>query len=89
MIKTRIIWTSSDIRTFESTKEALANATELGHPVSDSKFYHASDASNTGMRAVLQQNENYTPGLLGLFSQIFNKAQLYYRIYDCWKAGRL
>ena len=51
----QLVWTESTMTAFNHTKEALANATMLAHPKSDSPLAVTVDASVIAVGAVLEQ----------------------------------
>jgi len=68
-------------RTFEKCKQQLANATLLAYPITDATLALKTDASNTTMGAVLEQNNNGIWKPLGFFSKKFSSTQENYS-YD-------
>uniref|UniRef100_A0ABD2XR19 RNA-directed DNA polymerase n=1 Tax=Trichogramma kaykai TaxID=54128 RepID=A0ABD2XR19_9HYME len=71
------------IRAFEACKDGLANAALLSFPVDSAPIRICSDASNTAMGGVLEQENK--PGHwfpLAFFSRKFNHAQKNYSTYD-------
>ena len=47
-------WSEDMVKSFEATKQALANATMLHHPVQGAPTALTSDASDTALGAVLE-----------------------------------
>lgn len=80
--KTPIEWTPKSIAAFEHCKVSIHNATTIAHPSCSAPLAIFSDASDTCVGAVLQQNVNgkWTP--LGFFSKSLSTAQQKYSAYD-------
>merc|ERR1739844_461506 len=77
-----LVWTKEMEDSFTTTKEALANATLLHHPVQGAITALSTDASDTALGAVLEQRigKNWQP--LGFFSKELHKAELKYATFD-------
>ncbi|KAL1138800.1 hypothetical protein AAG570_008862 [Ranatra chinensis] len=80
--RTPIIWTEAATAAFDKSKQALADAVVLGHPKPDAELVLDTDASDTGVGAVLQQHDEGTWIPLGFFSKPLNEAQQKYSTYD-------
>lgn len=80
--KTPIIWNKDLDTAFDKVKNDLAKATLLAHPLQCAPLYLATDASETGIGAVLQQHNKKTIEPLGFFSKTLTKAQKSYSTYD-------
>lgn len=79
----RIIpWNCETNKAFEEVKNDIINATLLIHPSETAETRLVTDASDTGMGAVLEQliDNQWKP--LAYFSRSFNKAQRSYSAYD-------
>ena len=61
-----LTWTDPALTAFNATKEALANASLLSYPQSDAPM---TDASDTAVGAVLQQNIDNTWRPIAFFLQ--------------------
>lgn len=80
--KTIIAWTDKANEAFLKCKESLKSAATLSYPLPDSNLSLMSDASNTSLGAVLQQqiNNNWQP--LGYFSKKLTQTETKYSTYD-------
>lgn len=86
--KTKIDWTLKSVAAFEQIKNALADASLLVHPSSNSEIRLVTDASDSGMGAALEQrdrseessSEVWKP--LAFFSRKFTPAQRVYSTFD-------
>lgn len=80
--KTVIKWTNKAIEAFEKCKASLKSAVTLSHPLPDANLSLMSDASNTSIGAVLQQqvDNNWRP--LGYFSRKLTQTEMNYSTYD-------
>ena len=75
-------WTDSALAAFNSTKEALANASLLSYPQSDAPTCLMTDASDTAVGAVLQQNIDDTWRPISFFSRKMTPAETRYSTFD-------
>ena len=75
-------WTTESQNAFEEIKQSLISATLLAHPNPNSKVSLITDASDTAMGAVLQQEFGNIKQPLCFFSRAFNSAQTKYSTYD-------
>lgn len=80
--KTKINWTEKTINDFEQCKTSLKNAITLSHPLPDTPLALMTDASGTGVGAVLQQNIDQHWEPLGYFSKKLTDAHQKYSTYD-------
>lgn len=55
---------------------------QLEHPARNAKLYLTCNASDTGLRAVLQQEKDSSMESLGFFSRVFSLTELNYSTYD-------
>ena len=69
-------WTPDMISAFQTSKQALADATTLMHLSTTSPIFLFTDASDTGIGATLQQRRN------GIDSRQLKKPELSYSAYD-------
>jgi len=67
---------------FTAAKEALAQVTLLHHPAMDVQLSLTTDASNSGIRAVLEQRIQGMNQPLAFFSRSYTPAQRNYSTYD-------
>ena len=77
-----LVWSGDMLRSFEATKEALANATMLHHPVQGAPTALTSDASDTALGAVLEQKIGNTWRPLAFFSRQLRKPERNYATFD-------
>ena len=77
-----ITWTDSALAAFIATKEALAKASLLSYPDSEVPTCRMTDASDTAVRAVLQQHINYTWHPFLFFSRKMTPAKTCYNTFD-------
>lgn len=80
--KSVIVWTDKANEAFEKCKESLKSAATLSHPMSGTPLALMTDASNTSVGAVLQQQVNNIWQPLGYFSKKLSDAQVNYSTYD-------
>lgn len=80
--KTTIEWTEEAEREFQKSKVSLQNAALLTHPRPDSPLALMTDASDSGVGAVLQQREGNKWSPLSFFSKRLTEAQRKYSTYD-------
>lgn len=77
-----LTWTDDTNAAFLAAKEALADAATLSFPAPDAEVSLATDASDTGTGAVLQQFVDGAWKPIAFCSQKFNKAESNYSTYD-------
>lgn len=75
-------WNAAAERAFEKTKQEIADATMLTHPVHDARLILHTDASNTAIGAALHQEIDGELQPLGFFSKALNKTKRKYSTYD-------
>ncbi|KAJ8362237.1 hypothetical protein AAFF_G00388490 [Aldrovandia affinis] len=75
-------WSSEMSGSFSATKEALANATMLAHPVPDAPIALTSDASDRGVGAVLEQQIDGVWQPLAFFSRQLRASEQKYSTFD-------
>lgn len=80
--KRPVPWDPASEEAFEKSKELLANATLLSHPLENATLALQCDASDTAMGAVLQQFDQGTWRPLGFYSKKFTNTQKGYSTYD-------
>lgn len=80
--KTKINWTEVAERNFEQCKDDLKNAVLLSYPTTGSPLALMTDASDTCVGAVLQQNIDNKWKPLGYYSKKLTEAQMKYSTYD-------
>lgn len=81
--KPTFTWPESCNDCFTKVKQALAEATLLVHPVENASFNITTDASDVGVGAVLeQQEENGEWKPLGFFSRRLSSAESRYSAFD-------
>jgi transposase InsO family protein len=80
--KTCIQWTTDSESAFAKCKSALSEAALLAHPLMDAPLRLTTDASDSAIGGVLEQQleDNWQP--LGFFSKKLNNAQRGYSTYD-------
>ena len=77
-----LTWTDSTLAAFNTTKEALANASLLAYPKPDAPTSLMTDASDTAVGAVLQQHVNGTWQPISFFSRKLSPAETRYSTFD-------
>ena len=77
-----ITWTDTATASFNATKEALAKATLLSYPSPNAPTCLMTDASDTAVGAVLQQNIKGTWKPISFFSCKLNPAETRYSTFD-------
>ena len=77
-----LTWTEDTDAAFLAAKKALADATTLSFPAPDAEVSLATDASDIGTGAVLQQLVDGAWKPISFFSGKFNKAEANYSTYD-------
>ena len=82
-----LVWSDTLSEAFQNTKEALANATMLHHPVQGALTALTSDASDTAVGAVLEQKIAGKWKPLAFFSRQLRKPELKYATFDCELLG--
>ena len=70
------------ISAFQTSKQALADATILMHLYTTSPIFLVTDASDTGIGATLQQRMNGIDSPLAFYSRQLRKPKLSYSAYD-------
>ena len=82
-----LVWSEEMLKSFNITKEALANATMLHHPVQGVPTALTSDASDTALGAVLEQKTGNEWKSLAFFSRQLRKPECNYATFDCELLG--
>ena len=77
-----ITWTDAATTSFNATKEALAKASLLTYPTLDAPTCLTTDASDTAVGAVLQQNVCGTWTPISFFSRKLTPAETRYSTFD-------
>ncbi len=77
-----LTWNDSALASFNATKDALANASLLSYPQSDAPTCLMTDASDTAVGAVLQQNINGKWNPISFFSRKMTPAETRYSTFD-------
>lgn len=80
--KSEIEWTPELNNAFERCKKGLARTTLLAHPDPEAKLALTTDASDTALGAVIQQQVKGEWQPLAFFSKKLNPAQTKYSPYD-------
>lgn len=80
--KRPVRWTSESLQAFSECKQLLAEATLLAHPHEGANLVLTTDASDTAMGAILEQEKDNLLQPLGFFSRKFTAAQKNYSTYD-------
>lgn len=81
--KTEVLqWTADTIKAFKASKDALANATMLAHPVPGAYTSLTVDASDTALGGVLEQKINGITQPLAFFSRQLRKPEKKYSTFD-------
>lgn len=75
-------WTSEAVDAFLAARTALADASSLDFPTPDAAISIATDASDTGIGAVLQQHVQGAWKPLAFFSKKLKSAETKYSTYD-------
>lgn len=75
-------WTSDLLKVFDSCKASIIRCTLLSHPVMNAPLALVTDASNSALGAVLQQQVDNEWQPLAFFSKKMNKSQRLYSAYD-------
>ena len=75
-------WTLDMISAFQTSKQAVADATMLMHPSTTSPIFLVTDASDTGIGVTLQQRRNGIDSPLEFYSRQLRKPELSYSAYD-------
>lgn len=75
-------WSDTMTEAFSKTKDALANATMLHHPVQDAPTALTSDASDTPVGAVLEQRIQGRRKPLAFFSRQLRNTERKYATFD-------
>ena len=77
-----LIWSDTAQAAFNATKDALAKASLLSYPTTDAPTCLMTDASDTGVGAVLQQHFNGTWHPIAFFSKKMSPAETRYSTFD-------
>ncbi len=77
-----LTWTDAAVASFNTTKEALANASLLSYPTPDAPTCLMTDASDTAVGAVLQQQIHGTWHPISFFSRKMTPAETRYSTFD-------
>ena len=77
-----LVWSQDMLKSFDATKDALANATLLYHPVQGAPTALTSDASDTALGAVLEQRIRGVWRPLAFFSRQLRKPERNYATFD-------
>ena len=77
-----LIWTDEMSTAFDTTKQALADATMLAHPLQDAPTALTTDASDTAVGGVLEQWVNGTWQPLSFFSRQLKSNEVKYSTFD-------
>lgn len=80
--KTPIEWTEKATEAFEKCRQSIQDATTLTHPVHRAPLNIMTDASDTGLGAVLQQKINNKWKPLAFYSKSMSPTQRRYSVYD-------
>ena len=80
--KKPLSWTNDSQTAFKNLKQAIADATLIAHPNENAKLSLVTDASDTAMGAVLQQESIDGKEPLCFFSRAFTATQMKYSTYD-------
>ena len=82
-IKNKIEWKWEEIhkKTFSKVKEFLSSPPILGYPIFDSPFELHTDASGSGLGAVLYQEQNGKKRVIAYASRSLNKSERNYSAY--------
>ena len=80
--KTSITWNDVSSQAFQECKDAVKAAITLAHPAPEAQLFLASDASDTGVGATLEQRIDGKLQPLGFFSKNLNETQRKYSTYD-------
>lgn len=75
-------WTTEMIKAFHDTKQALADATMLAHPVKDARIGLIVDASDVAVGGVLQQLVGNVWQPMAFFSKQLRAPELKYSAFD-------
>jgi RNase H-like domain found in reverse transcriptase len=76
----KLQWTHVENHAFEKLKSLLCTAPVLVYPDFNERFYLATDASTTGLGAVIYQLHNNTPRPIAFISHAFNTTELNWSI---------
>ncbi|XP_055877105.1 uncharacterized protein LOC106074369 [Biomphalaria glabrata] len=74
----QFIWTTECQQAFERLKNTLASSSILAYPIPGTTFILDTDASGTGIGAVLSQKVDETERVIAYFSRSFSKAERNY-----------
>ena len=78
----KLTWGTEQQKSFDATKNALADATTLSFPAPGTHLTLTTDASNIAVGAVVEQNHKGAPQPLGFFSRKLNRAEQNYSAFD-------
>ena len=78
----QLLWTDSMTSAFEATKQHLATATLLVHPIPNADLQINTDASTKAIAGAIHQIVNGRPQPLGFFSRRTTPAESRYSAYD-------
>lgn len=81
--KAQFDWGDAQQAAFDAIKTAITNPPTLGVPNFDKRFVVQTDASNSGLSAVLLQEEDEGRRPLAYASRRLNEAELRYSVYEC------
>ena len=76
-----LTWTDDATASFNTTKDARANASLLAYPIPDAPTCLMTDASDMAVGAVLQQNVNGTWQPISFFSRKMTPAETHYSTF--------
>lgn len=77
-----LTWSPELLKSFDTCKNALVQSTLLAHPNMDSPLALVTDASNSALGSVLQQNVEGEWQPLAFYSKKLSKSQQKYSAYD-------
>lgn len=77
-----IAWSTEAEKAFDKCKQDLANVTQLAHPAASVPLILTTDASNTSIRATLEQHINGKVKPIAFFSKKLNNTQKKYSAND-------
>ena len=78
----KVQWDDANIKAFSDIKEAIASATLLAHPMVFAPIALRTDASSTGIGAVLEQQQKGVWRPLAFFSRHLKGAETKYSTFD-------
>lgn len=80
--KSLIQWTSAAEEAFEQCRDSIKEAATLSHPIPGAPLHIMTDASDTCMGAVLQQQQGTICKPIAFFSKNLSDTQKKYSVYD-------